>query len=153
MPQLSEAQVVGLKRLFAVANDSVVRSIELALAEDAARGGAFAAVHQMAASEARDRRVRGVVLGPIAPLCRPSTWSGVGFPTATLSLVWTALKDAASAQVKVAEEAFAVPAPADEPPNPVFDELCLAAAQGLRNEAKSFQAVNDFLNRSVKDGG
>jgi hypothetical protein len=153
MPDLSESQIAGLKTLFAVAPDSVVRSLELALAEDAAPSAPMAAVHLMAAAEAQDRRVRGVVLGPVAPLCRPSAWSAVRFPSAALSAVWRGLKDSASAEVRAAEEACAEPRNADEPPRAVFDDLCLAAAQGLRNEARSFQVANDHLNRAMKDGG
>jgi predicted RNase H-like HicB family nuclease len=153
MPGLSESQIAGLKMLFSVANDSVVRNLELALSEDAARGGPIAAVHQMAASEALGRRVRTVVLAPIAPLCRPSAWGTVSFPPNTLALIWNALKESASAQVHSAAAACVSPPPADEPPPAVYDELCLAAAQGLRNEAKSFHAANTLLNRSVKDGG
>ncbi len=152
VPGLSASQIAGLRTLFAVAADSVVRSLELALAEDAARGGPIATVHQMAAAEAQDRRVRGVVLGPVAPLCRPSAWSAVSFPPAALSAVWRGLKDSASAEVRAAEEAC-TPPPAVEPPAAVFDELCLAAARGLRNETRSFQAANDHLNRAMQDGG
>ena len=150
---LTDSQIAGLKTLFTVATDSVVRSLELALAEDAQRGGPIAAVHQMAAEEARDRRVRGVVLGPVAPLCRPSNWSAVSFPSAALSAVWRGLKDAESANVIAAEEAAAAARNAGDPTPAIFDELCLAAAQGLRNEARSFQAANDVLNRAARDGG
>jgi hypothetical protein len=153
VPGLTDSQIAGLKTLFAVATDAVVRNLELALAEDAARGGPIAAVHQMAAEEARDRRVRGVVLGPVARLCRRSSWGTVAFPAAALSAVWRGLKDAESAQVRAAEEATSAPRGAGEPTPAVFDELCLAAAQGLRNEARSFQAANAVLNRSGKDGG
>ncbi|HXQ45239.1 MAG TPA: hypothetical protein VN806_01410 [Caulobacteraceae bacterium] len=153
MPGLTDSQIAGLKTLFAVATDSVVRSLELALAEDAARGGPIAAVHQMAAEEARDRRVRGVVLGPVTALCRPSQWSTVSFPAAALSLVWRGLKDAESKQVRLAEEAASAARDVGAPTPGVFDELCLAAAQGLRNEARSFQPANELLNRAAKDGG
>ena len=153
MPPLSEPQIAGLKRLFAVANDAVVTSLEAALAEDAASGGAMAAVHRMAADEARERRVRAAVLGPVAPLCRPSSWSPVGFPPATLLLVWTALKESAPAQVEAAVAAHAKHRVGDEPSPAVFDELCLAAAQGLRYEANAFQAANQRLNQACKDGG
>jgi hypothetical protein len=139
--------------LFSVAPDSVVRSLELALAEDAARSAPMAAVHQMAAAEARARHVRSVVLAPVAPLCRPSSWSAVRFPAATLAAIWRGLKESSAADVLAAEEACASPHSADEPPAAVFDELCLAAAQGLRNESRSFQAANDLLNRAMKDGG
>ncbi|HLK24837.1 MAG TPA: hypothetical protein VKT30_09275, partial [Caulobacteraceae bacterium] len=150
MPPLSEPQIAGLKRLFAVANDAVVTNLEAALAEDAASGGAMAAVHRMAADEARERRVRAAVLGPVAPLCRPSSWSPVGFPPATLLLVWTALKESAPAQVEAAVAAHAKHRAGDEPSPAVFDELCLAAAQGLRYEANAFQAANQRLNQACK---
>jgi hypothetical protein len=153
VPGLTDSQIAGLKTLFSVATDAVVFNLELALAEDAGRGGPIAAVHQMAAEEARDRRVRGVVLGPVARLCRPSSWSTVAFPAAALSAVWRGLKDAEPAQLRAAEEATSAPREAGEPTPAVFDELCLAAAQGLRNEARSFQAANDVLNRSSTDGG
>jgi hypothetical protein len=153
VPGLTDSQITGLKTLFAVATDPVVRNLELALAEDAARGGPIAAVHQMAAEEARDRRVRSVVLGPVAPLCRPSPWSAVRFPAAALSAVWRGLKDAEPAQVLAAEQAMSAARDAAEPTPGVYDELCLAAAQGLRNEARSFRAANEVLNRAAKDGG
>ena len=153
MADLSESQIAGLKTLFSVAGDSVVRSLEVALAEDAARGGPIAAVHQMAAAEAQDRRVRRMVLGPVAPLCRPSPWSAVSFPAAALSAIWRGMRDSAPAEVRAAEEACAAPRDPDQPPAAVFDELCLAAARGLRNETRSFRAALDHLNRAMKDGG
>jgi hypothetical protein len=153
VPGLSERQVVGLKTLFSVATDSVVRSLEVALAEDAARGGPIAAVHEMASAEARDRRVRGVVLGPVAPLCRPSPWSAMRFPSAALAATWKGLRESLSAEVQAAAEACAAPRADDEPPPAVFDELCLAAARGLRNETRSFQVASEHLNRAIKDGG
>src|SRR5580704_6884471 len=132
VPGLTDSQIAGLRTLFAVATDAVVRNLELALAEDAARGGPIAAVHQMAAEEARDRRVRSVVLGPVAALCRPSQWSGVRFPAAALSAVWRGLKDAEPAQALAAEQAMSAARDVAEPMPGVYDELCLAAAQGLR---------------------
>ncbi len=152
MPELTEAQITGLKGLFAFAGDSVVLSLETALAEDAARGGPMAAVHRMAADEARDRRVRATVLAPVAALCRPSAWNAATFPGSALSLVWNGLKESASAEVTAAEKACAEMR-SGEPAPAVFDELCLTAARGLRNEERSFQPANDRLNQAVKNGG
>jgi len=155
MPGLTESQITGLKTLFAVANDQVVRSIEAALAEDAGRGGAIAAVHGMAAREAAERKLRALVLGPVIPLCRPSSWSAVSFPAKTPALLWAALRESEPERVAAAAAVAEAPPPKDpdEPPSSILDELCHAAAQGLRSEAPAFQAANTLLNGALKDGG
>ena len=139
--------------MFGAVTDTVVSSLELALAEDAARGGPMAAVHELVSKEASERRLRRLVFAPVAPLCRTSTWSPVAFPAATPALLWAALKETALALTEAAEAASLAPVEADAPTDPIYDELCLAAAQGLRNEAKAFNAANALLNRSAKDGG
>ena len=152
MPGLSDSQISGLTRLLAVATDPVVRHLEVALAEDAAGGGAIALVHRLVAREAAERRVRGFALGPVVGLCRPSPWKAVSFPSSVPAKLWIALKDAAPGMVTAAEEACGAVAAADDPVNPVFDELCLLAAQGLRNEAKPFELVAQTLNAADREG-
>src|SRR5579871_652218 len=147
MPALTDAQTRGLTRLLSVATDPVVRRLEVALAEDAENGGSLAAVHRLVAREAAERRLRALAFAPVVGLCRPSPWKTAAFPASTVERLWTALKDSAPAKIAAAEAASEAPAgAADQPLDPVFDELCLMAAQGLRNEASAFQAAAAALN-------
>jgi hypothetical protein len=92
------------------------------------------------------------VLAPVGPLCRPSEWQAVTFPTAVPLLLWRALKETSPEIVQEAAAASRKPHEPDTPTDPVYDQLCLLAAQGLRCEARAFQAANDLLNVASRDG-
>jgi hypothetical protein len=152
MPGLTDSQTLGLKTLFGVVTDALVRDLQLALADEATRGGAIAVVHELVCNEAADRRLRRLVLAPVTPLGRPSAWKAASFPEATPLLLWRALKETAPALVEEAAAASCKLAEVDAPTDPVYDQLCLSAAQGLRGEARAFQQANDLLNTASRDG-
>jgi hypothetical protein len=152
MPGLTDSQIIGLKTLFGMVADSVVRNLDVALAEEAALGGPIVAVHDLLAREAADRRLRRLVLAPVGALCRPSPWRAVSFPEATPRLLWSALKETSPGLIAAAATASLKPLDADGSSDPIYDQLCLAAAQGLRCEARAFQRANDLLNGAAKDG-
>jgi hypothetical protein len=152
MTGLTDSQTLGLKTLFGVVSDGLVRNLRLALAEEASLGGAIGAVHALLCNEAADRRLRRLVLAPVSALCRPSPWKAVSFPEATPLLLWRALKETSPALVQEAAAASGRPLDADAATDPVYDQLCLMAAQGLRCEARAFQAAGDLLNGAARDG-
>ena len=152
MPGLTDSQIIGLKTLFGVVADGVVRNLEVALAEEASLGGPIVAVHDLLAKEAADRRLRRLVLEPIGALCRPSAWEAVSFPETTPMLLWSALKETSPDLVAGAAEASLKPHDSEGATDPVYDQLCLSAAQGLRCELKAFQRVSDLLNGAASDG-
>ena len=152
MPGLTDRQILGLRTVFGVVTDSVVRNLQLALAEEATLGGPIAGVHELICNEAADRRLRRLVLAPVGLLCRPSEWKAVSFPEATPLLLWRALKETAPALIEEAAAASCKPLEPDAPTDPVYDQLCLSAAQGLRCEAKAFEKAGDLLNTTARDG-
>ena len=152
MPGLTESQTLGLKTLFGVVTDGLVRSLQIALGEEATLGGPIAVVHELLCNEAADRRLRRLVLAPVGSLCRVSEWKAVSFPEAAPLLLWRALKETSPDLVEEAAAASCRPQDPDAPTDPVYDQLCLLAAQGLRCEARAFQAAGDLLNVAARDG-
>jgi hypothetical protein len=152
MSGLTDRQILGLKTVFGVVTDALVRNLQIALADEATRGGPFAAVYELVCNEAADRRLRRLVLAPVGALCRPSAFEAVSFPEATPRLLWRALKETAPALVEEAAAASGKPLDPDAATDPVYDQLCLSAAQGLRCEAKAFQQASDLLDSAAKDG-
>jgi hypothetical protein len=152
MPGLTESQTLGLKALFGMVTDGLVRNLQIALAEESTLGGPIATVHELVCNEAADRRLRRLVLAPVGALCRPSEWQAVSFPEATPLLLWRALKETSPALVEEAAQASYKPLEPDAPTDPVYDQLCLSAAQGLRCEARAFEAANTLLNTAARDG-
>ncbi len=152
MPGLTDQQILGLKSVFGVVADQVVRSLQLALAEEAMHGGPTAAVHELLCNEAADRRLRRLVFAPVGLLCRPSEWKAVSFPEATPLLLWRALKETAPAMIEEAAAASGKLLEPDAATDPVYDQLCLLAAQGLGCEAKAFERATDLLNTTGRDG-
>ena len=152
MPGLTESQTAGLKVLFGMVSDGLVRNLQIALAEESTLGGPIATVHELLCNEAADRRLRRLVLAPVGALCRPSEWQAVSFPEATPLLLWRALKETSPTLVEEAAQASYKPLEPDAPTDPVYDQLCLSAAQGLRCEARAFEAANTLLNTAVRDG-
>jgi hypothetical protein len=152
MPGLTESQLSVLRTVFGAASNPIIADLEQALAGEASRGGPIAAVHELLSKEAVARRVRAVVFEPIMPMCRPSPVGGVQFPAAAPVLLWAALSEAAPAEAQAAEAASLRPADDETPPDPVFDELCLIAAQNLRNESPGFTAVIERLDKAQAGG-
>lgn len=151
MPNLSSYQTAVLRSIFVAAPDSAVCSLERALRGEATRGGSMAAVYDLIADEADQRRVRAAVFAPLMRLCAPGRGKAVRFPNAIIPLLWTALRQA---HQELTEDAMAFSAKQSDDPSAVdiYDQLCVAATAGLRLEAAEFAVAVDCLNRDQPDG-
>src|SRR5580698_3956840 len=129
MTGLSDTQVSVLRKLFGSAPDAAVRNLERALSEEAMGFGPMAAVYGLVAKEAHERRAKQLVFEPLLMLCATGK-----FPSATLRLLWAALRRAYgpdsdtavgyAARKKMSDEHQTIAAE-------IYDRLCLAAAAGL----------------------
>lgn len=134
-----------IRTLVETAPDAALRSLELALA-GAGTQGALGSVRGLVEDETASRFVRNNILAPIVPLCASRGEGYVQFPGPVLPRLWKALKVIAPSRV---EEAAAKCNPWDlENGVPeVFDELCKAAAAGLRDpENAAFDSVRSLCD-------
>lgn len=134
-----------IRTLVETAPDAALRSLELALSSAGATGS-LAAVRGLVEDETANRFVRNNILAPIVPLCQPRGEGCVSFPSPVLGRLWKALKVIVPARV---EEATAKCNPWDlEQGTPeVFDDLCKAAAAGLRDpENAAFDSVRSLCD-------
>lgn len=134
-----------IRTLVETAPDAALRSLELALAGAGAQG-ALGSVRGLVEDETASRFVRNNILAPIVPLCASRGEGYVQFPGPVLPRLWKALKVIAPSRV---EEAAAKCNPWDlENGVPeVFDELCKAAAAGLRDpENAAFDSVRSLCD-------
>ena len=152
MPGLTEHQLSVLRTVFGAASNPIIADLEQALAGEAIRGGPIAAVHELLSKEAVARRVRAAVFEPILPMCRPSPIGAVQFPAGAPILLWAALSEAAPEQAHAAEAASLRATDDEARPDPVYDELCLIAAQNLRHESPSFAPVIALLDKAQSGG-
>src|ERR1700722_10709254 len=98
MPGLTDTQASVLRTLFGSAPDSAVRNLERALSEEAMGGGSMAAVYNLVAKEAYERRAKQVVFEPVIALCAPKG----DFPPQTVKALWAALHEVAPSDVEMA---------------------------------------------------
>jgi hypothetical protein len=140
-----------LRSIFGAAPDNAVTGLEFALRSEASRGGAMAAVHDLVAREAAERRVRGAVFQPVARLCAHPSGKAIRFPPAVVALLWSAVR---MAEPELSETAEILSAAKKEDPSAAetYDRLCQAAAAGLRLEAPEFLVAIDCLNRDQPGG-
>jgi len=148
MGRLSEAKLGTVRLLIEQAPDSTLRSLESALAASSGQDELGDLLHGMCRSERADRRARQTVFAPIAPLARKAEqrFSGLSFPPDILKLIWRGIK-----QIEPERVAMAVAEanqPPSEEPSPVFDELCLACVEALRDpDAVAFEPARQRLHR------
>jgi hypothetical protein len=153
MAALSERKIQIVKALVEAAPDKVVGGLEAALAE-ATGDSALASVRRLVDAEARDRRLRNLVLQPIAPLC-----VGDGrdpqrlvFPSRVLGQLWRGLKAIAPGPVEEAGFCVVDYRPLESSPEP-FDELVRRAARALRaGQVREFCAAAEMCDEA-KPGG
>ena len=131
MADLSVAKRNAIKQLVEGAPDSVLRM--LASAFRSVGGAGAALVRESVEAETADRRVRSAVLAPLLPLFSPRT-DGVAaltFPRPVLGRLW---RETAARRPELAAQAAEAVAAAryDDPPSPVYDEMCRAAAAVVR---------------------
>jgi hypothetical protein len=151
MPNLSASQTAVLRSIFGAAPDGAVCSLEQALRGEATRGGPMAGVYELVAHEAAERKVRSAVFAPLIRLCAHAPGSAIRFPSAVIPLLWSAVR---MAEPGLAQSAMVFSAQKTESPQAVecYNQLCMAAAAGLRLEADEFVVAVDCLNRRQPGG-
>ena len=153
MVALTERKIAIVRTLVESAPDGIVGRLQQALAET---GGdtALAGVRRLVEIEAADRRLRNMVLQPVAPMC---VGDGVStrqlvFPARALSLLWQGLKVLSPEGVAAA----AATLPEDDAPTNViapFDALTRLAAGAVRNsDQREFRLVAELCQRAQPGG-
>lgn len=152
MAALSERKLQIVRTLVEAAPDQVVSGLHTALAE-AGADSPLASVRRLVETEARDRRLRNVVLQPMIPLCVAGAHPGrLVFPSRALSNVWRGLKAVAPAAVANAEIALYDYRPGESSAAP-FDRLVKVAADGVRaHERPEFIAAADACDGAAVGG-
>ncbi len=130
--------------LLETAPDSAIRDLDMALRADTSV--VLAPVRAMVRAELSGRALRDVVLAPVAPLCSPRAdgFKQALFPTGTLSRVWRALRTLEPNTVTAAVTSLTL-GDQDENHPPACDDLCLAAAAAIRDEAPAMQGLVRYL--------
>ncbi len=153
MAALSERKLEIVRTLVETAPDSIVDGLNQALCE-ASGDTALGSVRRLVETEARDRRLRNVVLLPIAPMCVGEGRDPLRltFPIRIMGLIWRGLKAQAPAVVRNAELAHYEYQPGESSPDH-FDRLVRIAAKGVRaGELKEFRTVAELCDAARPDG-
>ena len=144
MSHIPEAKLQIVKGLVEQAPDKAVATLLMALNADGDLDDGLSMVKAIVEAEANDRRIRNLILAPIAPLCGPrDAFSHIRFPPRALSQIWRGLKVAAPDRVSLAI-ALATDWRGEESGSEPFDALCGLAAAGLRSRDNApFAAAAD----------
>ncbi|WP_411288248.1 hypothetical protein [Phenylobacterium sp.] len=153
MAALPERKIEIVRTLVETAPDKVVAGLHAALADTGA-DSALGSVRRLVETEVRDRRLRNMVLQPIAPMCvgDGSDPRCLIFPARALGLIWRGLK--ATAADEVAEAALALTdfRPDDSSPEP-FDTLSQIVAYGVRHgQVSEFVQAAELCDRARPGG-
>jgi hypothetical protein len=146
MGELSDIRLGAVRRLIEQVPDRAIRSLESALAHGGRADRSMALVQELVNAEVLDRRLRAVVLAPLIPLCSPPRDGllRLAFPYSAPALTWRALKAADPHGVgRALREGMQLRADQETPP--VFDELAVRAAKGLRAGEEAFQPLRQAL--------
>lgn len=139
MAELSVAKQRAIRHLVESAPESVLRM--LASAFRGVGGAGAALVRDLVEAEITDRRVRSAVLAPLVPLFQPRA-DGVAalkFPPPVLGRLWREISVRRPELSRAAADAVAA-ARYDDPPAPVYDQLCLEAAALVREKPEAIGA-------------
>jgi hypothetical protein len=153
MAGLPEQKFEIVRTLVQSAPDSVVGSLQAALA-NAGADPALATVRRLVEVEAADRRLRNMVLSPIAPLCVGDGRDPdrLRFPAAVLGALWRGLRTVAPHEVEFAA-AILIDFRADESSPEPFDDLARRALAGLRvRQQRDFAHAADLADAARPDG-
>jgi hypothetical protein len=133
-----------IRALLENAPDSAIRDLDMALRADTS--AALAPVRAMVRAELSDRGVRDVVLAPVAPLCAPRAdgFKQALFPAGVLSRLWRALRALEPRAVTVVVSSLTLTTE-DESHPPACDDLCRAAAAGIRDGTAAMQGLVRYL--------
>ena len=153
MTKLTNPQVSILSSLFGAAPNSAVETLERALACEAPQGGAIAEVYNLVSAEAADRRLRAQAFGPISALCRPENGTPARFSAEVLKPLWKAVcavRPEMVERLRIADSRRSDPEVSRE--MEACDQLCAAAAAGLRAPGDEFTDVVALLRQFQPDG-
>jgi hypothetical protein len=153
MSGLSAQKVQIVRRLVETSPDRVVSALQAALAQTSGED-ALADVRRLVEAEAGDRRLRNLVLQPVAPLFRLVTSGAetLAFPPKALAHLWRGLKQAAPAQVEAVSVQFS-DVYAEQPSEEALDRLTARAAAALRARAPAdFAAAAELCDHATRDG-
>ncbi|HEY8571646.1 hypothetical protein [Phenylobacterium sp.] len=153
MVALSERKMEIVRTLVTGAPDRIVDGLHQALA-DASGDTPLATVRRLVENEVRDRRLRNIVLQPIAPMCVGDgrDTHGLTFPSFVLGLLWKGLKAVAPQEIEKAAVALYDFRPGESSPAP-FDALVKIACDAVRaRDPKEFRLASDLCDQA-RDGG
>ena len=146
MSILTDHQATLLSGLFKAVPDAVVARLEIALANEAEKGGSMASVHGLIANEAADRRVRGAVFGPVSALC--GAGPAARFPRRLIAQLWDALRTTQLELAIAAEGAWSRGQDDQVTPADIYNRLCAHAREGLADRAPAFAAARATLEQA-----
>lgn len=152
MPGLPDAKIAIVRSLVEQSPDQVVNNLHSALAavED---DTALAGVRRLVEAEVADRKLRNMVLEPVAPLFgRNIAPDMMAFPPKALSLIWKGLKVEAPIEVAKAARELVDYRP-DESSTETFDLLVTLLAQGLETAQQPDYVAAINLIETAKPGG
>lgn len=160
MVALSDRKLEIVKTLVESAPDKIVGGLQRALAET---GGdtVLASVRVLVEAEASDRMLRNAIFQPVTPLFvgDGSDTQSLVFPARALACLWRGLKVSAEPQMAAAAAATAAVAKAASTkqrppdPNPAYDMVVAAAADGLRtSELREFRTAVELCDRARAGG-
>jgi hypothetical protein len=153
MPGLSEQKADIVRRLVETSPDRVVGALNAALA-GASGDSALSDVRRLVEAETEDRRLRNLVLQPVAPLFRlqAGPHGGPAFPPKALAHLWRGLKQTAPEEI-AALAAQLADIYGKEVSTDALDALCLSAGEGLRARAPAdFEVAAKLCDEAMPDG-
>lgn len=153
MPGLPDAKIDIVRGLVEQSPDRIVSNLQNALAS-VEGDTALAGVRRVVEAEVADRKLRNMVLEPVAPLFAgdPKDLERIVFPTRALALLWRGLKEEAPDEVAKAARDL-VDYRADESSTAPFDILVVRLAQGLSAaENRDYLAAIDMIEQARPGG-
>lgn len=152
MSALTQRKAEIVQRLVQTAPDKAVDMLERALCETVG-DNPLVSVRLLVEAEVADRRLRNLVLHPIAPLCTDGApAASLSFPSRTLAGLWRALKSTEAAACAQARHQFDADAPAHDLTQ-TMNALLAAAAMGLRQRIDpNFQSLAAICDGAQGDG-
>lgn len=153
MVALSERKMEIVRTLVTAAPDKVVDGLHQALA-DASGDTPLASVRRLVEMEVRERRLRNIILQPIAPMCVGDGKSahGLTFPSYVLPLVWKGLKAIAPQEIEKASVALFDFRPGESSPAP-FDDVVKIARDAIEaRDPKEFRLAAELCDQA-REGG
>lgn len=153
MAGLPDAKIDIVRGLVEQSPDRIVSNLQNALAS-VEGDTALAGVRRLVEAEVVDRKLRNMVLEPVAPLFAgdPKDLDRIAFPPRALSLLWRGLKAEAPLEVEKAARELVDYRP-DESPTEPFDLLVRLLAEGLNvaEQRDYLQAIE--LIEQARPGG